>query len=77
MATYSFVTNANQEALVTFAATKTGAASNDAFVQAQFARILQRARNERDLDDTNKVGAAYLAATPAVQAQVKTLLGVP
>jgi len=77
MPTYSLITNAAQEAVLTFAATRAGAASNDAFVQAQFARILQRARNDHDLDDTSRIGAGYLAATPTVQAQVKAALGLP
>jgi hypothetical protein len=76
MATYNLTTNAAQEVLVSFAAARAGAASNDAYVQGQFTRLLQRARNERDMDETSKLDAAYLAASAATQSQIKTLLGL-
>jgi hypothetical protein len=78
MATYNLTTTtARQDAALVFAANQAGAATVDAYVQAQFVRIVQRALNARDQDETSRLDAAYLAASAATQNQVKGLLGLP
>lgn len=76
MATYSVTTTPRQDQVLTQIAAKRGV-TVQALMDAELARVLQRAANEADRDDGAVVAAAYLAATNTKQAQVKTVLGLP
>jgi hypothetical protein len=67
--------NNKQDAALALAAAKDGK-TVDQYVQAQFARVVQRAINERERDDAAAVGTAYLAASTAVQNQIRAALGL-
>lgn len=76
MATYSITTTARQDAVLAYVAQKRGV-TVQALVDGELLRVMRRAQNEAEQDDAAVVAAAYLAATNAKQAQVKTALGIP
>jgi len=76
MATYSITTTARQDAALAAVAAKRGVPVQ-ALVDAELARILQRALNEADRDAGEAVSAAYLAGTPAQRTATRTALGLP
>ena len=76
MADYTLSTaNAKQDAALAFCAAQASQTVAE-YVQAQMARIVQRALNEKDRADAIEVSAAFLAATNLKQSQVRTTLGL-
>jgi len=69
-------TTAAQDVILAAAAARRGVTVT-AMVNAEMARIFQRAKNEFDIDQGAVVAAAFNAASGATQASVKTTLGVP
>lgn len=74
--TFTFsTTTAKQDAILLYAATKKGVTVQE-YVDAETARIYNRAKNEYEQDENARVAAAYQAANNATQNKVKTDLGV-